>query len=107
MRKVIADNMMKALHGQAQLSSVIEVDITKIMKMRGKAKDAFAAREGVKLSPMPFLRQGRRPGAEGPPGHQRPDQRGRGHHHLLRLRERRHRRRLGEGPDDPGHQGCG
>ncbi|MBH1933548.1 2-oxoglutarate dehydrogenase, E2 component, dihydrolipoamide succinyltransferase [Streptomyces sp. AV19] len=55
MRKVIADNMMKALHGQAQLSSVIEVDITKIMKMRGKAKDAFAAREGVKLSPMPFF----------------------------------------------------
>ncbi|MCC3771498.1 2-oxoglutarate dehydrogenase, E2 component, dihydrolipoamide succinyltransferase, partial [Streptomyces sp. UNOC14_S4] len=54
-RKAIADNMMKALHGQAQLSSVIEVDITKIMKMRGKAKDAFAAREGVKLSPMPFF----------------------------------------------------
>ncbi|MEH6378762.1 2-oxo acid dehydrogenase subunit E2, partial [Streptomyces sp. KLMMK] len=55
MRKVIADNMMKALHGQAQLSSVIEVDITKIMRMRGKAKDSFAQREGVKLSPMPFF----------------------------------------------------
>ncbi|MGK5642119.1 2-oxoglutarate dehydrogenase, E2 component, dihydrolipoamide succinyltransferase, partial [Streptomyces sp. URMC 126] len=55
MRKVIADNMMKALHGQAQLSSVIEVDITKIMRMRAKAKDGFAAREGVKLSPMPFF----------------------------------------------------
>ncbi|MEV6673312.1 2-oxoglutarate dehydrogenase, E2 component, dihydrolipoamide succinyltransferase [Streptomyces sp. NPDC051162] len=55
MRKVIGDNMMKALHGQAQLTSVVEVDITKIMKMRGKAKDAFAQREGVKLSPMPFF----------------------------------------------------
>ncbi|WP_107431211.1 2-oxoglutarate dehydrogenase, E2 component, dihydrolipoamide succinyltransferase, partial [Streptomyces alboverticillatus] len=55
MRKVIADNMMKALHGQAQLTSVVEVDITKIMRMRNKAKDAFAAREGVKLSPMPFF----------------------------------------------------
>ncbi|MFD9077274.1 2-oxo acid dehydrogenase subunit E2, partial [Streptomyces lasiicapitis] len=55
MRKVIGDNMMKALHGQAQLSSVVEVDITKLMKLRGKAKDAFAAREGVKLSPMPFF----------------------------------------------------
>ncbi|MFF5788149.1 2-oxoglutarate dehydrogenase, E2 component, dihydrolipoamide succinyltransferase [Streptomyces sp. NPDC012693] len=55
MRKVIGDNMMKALHGQAQLTSVVEVDITKLMKLRGRAKDAFAAREGVKLSPMPFF----------------------------------------------------
>ncbi|WP_394434799.1 2-oxoglutarate dehydrogenase, E2 component, dihydrolipoamide succinyltransferase [Streptomyces sp. SGAir0957] len=54
-RKAIADNMHKALHDQAQLSSVIEVDITKLMKLRAKAKDAFAAREGVKLSPMPFF----------------------------------------------------
>ncbi|OON77701.1 2-oxoglutarate dehydrogenase, E2 component, dihydrolipoamide succinyltransferase [Streptomyces tsukubensis] len=54
MRKVIGDNMMKALHSQAQLTSVVEVDVTKLMKLRGKAKDAFAAREGVKLSPMPF-----------------------------------------------------
>ncbi|MZE57068.1 2-oxoglutarate dehydrogenase, E2 component, dihydrolipoamide succinyltransferase, partial [Streptomyces sp. SID5770] len=55
MRKVIGDNMMKALHGQAQLTSVVEVDITKLMKLRARAKDAFAAREGVKLSPMPFF----------------------------------------------------
>ncbi|MFE5797355.1 2-oxoglutarate dehydrogenase, E2 component, dihydrolipoamide succinyltransferase [Streptomyces sp. NPDC056503] len=55
MRKVIGDNMMKALHGQAQLTSVVEVDITKLMKLRGRAKDSFAAREGVKLSPMPFF----------------------------------------------------
>ncbi|MFJ9805006.1 2-oxoglutarate dehydrogenase, E2 component, dihydrolipoamide succinyltransferase [Streptomyces wuyuanensis] len=55
MRKVIGDNMMKALHGQAQLSSVVEVDVTRLMKLRAKAKDGFAAREGVKLSPMPFF----------------------------------------------------
>ncbi|MFE2366285.1 2-oxoglutarate dehydrogenase, E2 component, dihydrolipoamide succinyltransferase [Streptomyces virginiae] len=55
MRKVIGDNMMKALHSQAQLSSVVEVDITKIMKLREKAKAGFLAREGVKLSPMPFF----------------------------------------------------
>ncbi|MEB3961303.1 2-oxoglutarate dehydrogenase, E2 component, dihydrolipoamide succinyltransferase, partial [Streptomyces kunmingensis] len=54
-RKAIADNMHKALQEQAQLSSVIEVDITKLMKLRAKAKDGFAAREGVKLSPMPFF----------------------------------------------------
>ncbi|MET7504706.1 2-oxoglutarate dehydrogenase, E2 component, dihydrolipoamide succinyltransferase [Streptomyces microflavus] len=55
MRKVIGDNMMKALHSQAQLTSVVEVDITKLMKLRNQAKASFAAREGVKLSPMPFF----------------------------------------------------
>ena len=55
MRKVIGDNMMKALHSQAQLTSVLEVDITKLMKLRNQAKESFAAREGVKLSPMPFF----------------------------------------------------
>ncbi|WP_329388712.1 2-oxoglutarate dehydrogenase, E2 component, dihydrolipoamide succinyltransferase [Streptomyces sp. NBC_01716] len=55
MRKVIGENMMKALHNQAQLTSVVEVDITKLMRLRAQAKDSFAAREGVKLSPMPFF----------------------------------------------------
>ncbi|WP_320777559.1 2-oxoglutarate dehydrogenase, E2 component, dihydrolipoamide succinyltransferase [Streptomyces sp. CRN 30] len=54
-RKVIGDNMVKALTEQAQLSSVVEVDVTRLMKLRAKAKDGFAAREGVKLSPMPFF----------------------------------------------------
>ncbi|RII17137.1 Dihydrolipoyllysine-residue acetyltransferase component of pyruvate dehydrogenase complex [Streptomyces sp. YIM 130001] len=55
MRKLIGDNMMKALHGQAQLTTVVEVDVTKLMRLRAQAKDSFAAREGVKLSPMPFF----------------------------------------------------
>jgi pyruvate dehydrogenase E2 component (dihydrolipoamide acetyltransferase) len=54
MRKVIGDNMMKALHSQAQLTTVLEVDVTRLMRLRARAKDAFLAREGVKLSPMPF-----------------------------------------------------
>ncbi|WP_461063897.1 2-oxoglutarate dehydrogenase, E2 component, dihydrolipoamide succinyltransferase, partial [Streptomyces pseudoechinosporeus] len=54
-RKLIGDNMVKALHEQAQLSSVVEVDVTRLMRLRARAKDAFAAREGVKLSPMPFF----------------------------------------------------
>ncbi|MBM9436343.1 2-oxoglutarate dehydrogenase, E2 component, dihydrolipoamide succinyltransferase [Streptomyces bryophytorum] len=54
MRKVIGENMMKALHSQAQLTSVVEVDVTRVMRLRAQAKEAFAAREGVKLSPMPF-----------------------------------------------------
>ncbi|EST34932.1 dihydrolipoamide acyltransferase [Streptomycetaceae bacterium MP113-05] len=56
-RKVIAENMMKALHSQAQLSTVVEVDVTRIMKLRARAKESFQAREGVKLSPMPFFVQ--------------------------------------------------
>ncbi|MFJ1575220.1 2-oxoglutarate dehydrogenase, E2 component, dihydrolipoamide succinyltransferase [Streptomyces sp. NPDC088147] len=55
MRKVIGDNMLKALQTQAQLTSVVEVDITKLMRLRAQAKESFAAREGVKLSPMPFF----------------------------------------------------
>ncbi|MEN8653181.1 2-oxoglutarate dehydrogenase, E2 component, dihydrolipoamide succinyltransferase [Streptomyces sp. 21So2-11] len=55
MRKVIGDNMMKALHSQAQLTTVVEVDVTKLMRLRAQAKESFAAREGVKLSPMPFF----------------------------------------------------
>ncbi|MFY1676591.1 2-oxoglutarate dehydrogenase, E2 component, dihydrolipoamide succinyltransferase [Streptomyces sp. WMMC905] len=54
-RKVIGDNMVKALREQAQLSSVVEVDVTRLMRLRGRAKDSFASREGVKLSPMPFF----------------------------------------------------
>ncbi|MGY3063929.1 pyruvate dehydrogenase E2 component (dihydrolipoamide acetyltransferase) [Streptomyces sp. TE3672] len=107
MRKVIGENMMKALHSQAQLTSVVEVDVTKLMKLRNKAKDAFAAREGVKLSPMPFYVKAAAQALKAPPGRQRPDQRGRGHHHVLRLGEHRHRRGRREGSDDPGHQGCG
>ncbi|MFD8164531.1 2-oxoglutarate dehydrogenase, E2 component, dihydrolipoamide succinyltransferase, partial [Streptomyces malaysiensis] len=55
MRKVIGDNMMKALHSQAQLTSVVEVDVTRVMRLRAQAKESFAQREGVKLSPMPFF----------------------------------------------------
>ncbi|HEX5569380.1 MAG TPA: 2-oxoglutarate dehydrogenase, E2 component, dihydrolipoamide succinyltransferase, partial [Streptomyces sp.] len=54
-RKVIAENMMRALHSQAQLSSMVEVDVTKVMRLRALAKEDFLAREGVKLSPMPFF----------------------------------------------------
>ncbi|KAB8168601.1 2-oxoglutarate dehydrogenase, E2 component, dihydrolipoamide succinyltransferase [Streptomyces sp. 3MP-14] len=54
-RKVIGENMMRALQNQAQLSSVVEVDVTRVMRLRARAKESFLAREGVKLSPMPFF----------------------------------------------------
>ncbi|MGW0085807.1 2-oxo acid dehydrogenase subunit E2 [Streptomyces sp. NPDC003393] len=54
-RKVIGDNMMKALHEQAQLTTFVEADVTRLMRLRTRAKDDFAARTGVSLSPMPFF----------------------------------------------------
>ncbi|MEV4616996.1 2-oxoglutarate dehydrogenase, E2 component, dihydrolipoamide succinyltransferase [Kitasatospora sp. NPDC049258] len=55
LRSVIAKRMVESLQVSAQLTTVVEVDITKLMRLRAKAKAGFEAREGVKLSPMPFF----------------------------------------------------
>ncbi|MFC0861115.1 2-oxoglutarate dehydrogenase, E2 component, dihydrolipoamide succinyltransferase [Sphaerimonospora cavernae] len=55
LRKVIADRMMESLHTSAQLTTVVEVDVTRIAALRARAKSAFEAREGVKLSFLPFF----------------------------------------------------
>jgi 2-oxoglutarate dehydrogenase E2 component (dihydrolipoamide succinyltransferase) len=55
MRQVIAARMVESLQTSAQLTTVIEVDVTKIARLRAQAKDAFEAREGVKLSFLPFF----------------------------------------------------
>ncbi|WP_371496684.1 2-oxoglutarate dehydrogenase, E2 component, dihydrolipoamide succinyltransferase [Kitasatospora sp. NBC_00374] len=55
LRSVIAKRMVESLQVSAQLTTVVEVDITKVMRLRAKAKAGFEAREGVKLSPMPFF----------------------------------------------------
>jgi len=49
LRKVIAARMVESLQVSAQLTTVIEVDVTKIARLRDKAKASFEAREGVKL----------------------------------------------------------
>ena len=55
LRKVIATRMVESLQISAQLTTVVEVDITKIARLREKAKASFEAREGVKLSFLPFF----------------------------------------------------
>ena len=55
LRRVIAERMVQSLHISAQLTSVIEVDVTKISSLRNKVKDSFVTREGVKLSFLPFF----------------------------------------------------
>ncbi|MEV5383694.1 2-oxo acid dehydrogenase subunit E2 [Streptomyces sp. NPDC052721] len=54
-RRAIGDNLKKALLEQAQLTSTVEADVTRLMRLRNRAKDGFLAREGLKLSPMPFF----------------------------------------------------
>jgi pyruvate dehydrogenase E2 component (dihydrolipoamide acetyltransferase) len=55
LRKVIASRMVESLQTSAQLTTVIEVDVTKIAKLRAKAKGAFQEREGVNLTFLPFF----------------------------------------------------
>ncbi|CAB4879608.1 unannotated protein [freshwater metagenome] len=55
LRKVIAARMVESLQVSAQLTTVVEVDVTKISRLRDRAKATFEAREGVKLSFLPFF----------------------------------------------------
>lgn len=55
LRKVIATRMVESLHVSAQLTTVLEVDVTRIAQLRARAKADFAAREGVNLSFLPFF----------------------------------------------------
>ena len=55
LRKVIAARMVESLQVSAQLTSVLEVDVTRIARLRDRAKRDFEAREGTKLSFLPFF----------------------------------------------------
>jgi pyruvate dehydrogenase E2 component (dihydrolipoamide acetyltransferase) len=55
LRAVIARRMVESLQVSAQLTTVVEVDVTRIAQLRQQAKADFEAREGVKLSFLPFF----------------------------------------------------
>ena len=55
LRAVIATRMVESLQTSAQLTTVVEVDITRIARLRERAKASFEAREGVKLTFLPFF----------------------------------------------------
>ncbi|KGN38899.1 dihydrolipoamide acetyltransferase [Knoellia aerolata DSM 18566] len=55
LRKMIATRMVESLQNSAQLTTVVEVDVTKIARLRDRAKADFAKREGTKLSFLPFF----------------------------------------------------
>jgi 2-oxoglutarate dehydrogenase E2 component (dihydrolipoamide succinyltransferase) len=54
-RQVIAKRMVESLQTSAQLTTVVEADVTSIARLRERAKDAFEAREGAKLTFLPFV----------------------------------------------------
>jgi len=55
MRRTIATRMVESLQISAQLTTVVEVDVTRIAQLRQRAKDEFVRQHGVKLSFLPFF----------------------------------------------------
>ena len=55
LRKIIAERMVDSLQSSAQLTQVMEVDVTIIARLRESVKADFLAREGVKLTYLPFF----------------------------------------------------
>ena len=55
LRQTIARRMVESLQTAAQLTTVIEVDVTKVAALRAHSKDAFLAKHGTKLTFLPFF----------------------------------------------------
>jgi 2-oxoglutarate dehydrogenase E2 component (dihydrolipoamide succinyltransferase) len=55
LRQVIAQRMSESLAVSAQLTTVQEVDVTRVARLRARAKGEFERREGVKLTYLPFF----------------------------------------------------
>ena len=55
LRKVIAERAVASMQQTAQLTSVVEVDVTEVAELRAVVKDQFIAATGVKLSFLPFF----------------------------------------------------
>jgi 2-oxoglutarate dehydrogenase E2 component (dihydrolipoamide succinyltransferase) len=55
MRKKIAERMVESKHTSAHVHSIFKVDMTRIAKFREKNRKAWEARNGVKLTFMPFI----------------------------------------------------
>lgn len=54
-RQTIARRMRESLEVSAQLTQVIEVDMTRVARLRATAKDTFQAQNGAKLTFLPFI----------------------------------------------------
>ena len=55
LRQVIAERMISSLQTSAQLTTVVEVDVTRVAALRARAKNDFLAKNGTKLTFLPFF----------------------------------------------------
>jgi pyruvate dehydrogenase E2 component (dihydrolipoamide acetyltransferase) len=55
LRKVVAERAVISMQSSAQLTTVVEVDVTRVAMLRDKVKGDFLARTGNKLSFLPFF----------------------------------------------------
>ncbi len=55
MRKKIADHMVLSRRTSAHVTTVYEIDMTRIAKLRDQHRDSFYERTGTKLTFMPFI----------------------------------------------------
>ncbi|WP_298456909.1 2-oxoglutarate dehydrogenase, E2 component, dihydrolipoamide succinyltransferase [uncultured Cellulomonas sp.] len=55
LRRLVAERMVESLQTGAQLTTVVEVDMTRVARLRARAKEDFKAREGANLTFLPFL----------------------------------------------------
>jgi 2-oxoglutarate dehydrogenase E2 component (dihydrolipoamide succinyltransferase) len=55
LRKVVAERAVVSMTTTAQLTTVVEADVTKVAALRNEVKDDFLAKTGTKLSFLPFF----------------------------------------------------
>lgn len=55
LRKVLGERAVASMVSSAQLTTVVEIDVTKIAQLRSKVQSEFTAKTGVKLNFMPFF----------------------------------------------------
>jgi 2-oxoglutarate dehydrogenase E2 component (dihydrolipoamide succinyltransferase) len=55
LRKVLAERAVASMNSSAQLTSVVEVDVTNIANLRSQVQQEFVHATGVKLNFMPFF----------------------------------------------------
>jgi pyruvate dehydrogenase E2 component (dihydrolipoamide acetyltransferase) len=106
LRRVIAERMVESLQTSAQLTTVVEVDVTRIAALRQRVKGDFEAREGVKLTFLPVLLQGGGRGPQGLPAGQFLHRHGSRDSHVPRIREPRYRGRHRSRAVGSGHPRC-
>ena len=102
MRALIAEHMVVSRHTSAHVSSIFEVDFTRVARIRAKNRAEFERRPGEKLTYMPFIIKAVVDGLKAHPGAERGGARQRDH--LPQADQHRHRGRARLGAHRPGHQ---